>query len=252
MGKIIAITGAGDGLGRALARRFASDGETVILLGRTPAKIEAVLSELGAGHTAVPCDVTDPISVENAFAAIAARHSKIDVLINNAGVFEPFTLAEVRPEQIDMLVGTNLSGPILCAHYALPLLRGHDDQPGGHIINVTSESAALKMPLLWLYAGTKQALELISEMWTRELEADGVRVTVVRAGQMYDETKTGTHWPAEVALRFALENAKVGINIRDRGVSHYNSVTDTFRAILDTPPDLHVGLVTLSARRRTA
>jgi meso-butanediol dehydrogenase/(S,S)-butanediol dehydrogenase/diacetyl reductase len=171
-------------------------------------------------------------------------------------VFEPFTLAEVRPDQIETLVGTNLSGPILCAHHALPLLRGHsgpeDKAPGGHIINVTSESAALKMPLLWLYAGTKQALELISEMWARELEAEGVRVTVVRAGQMYDETKTGTHWPAEVALRFALENAKVGINIRERGVSHYNSVTDAFRAVLDMPPDLHVGVVALSARPRAS
>ena len=252
MGKIIAITGAGDGLGRALARRFAADGETVILLGRTAAKIDAVAAELGAPHFAVVCDVTDPASVESAFATVAARHPRIDVLINNAGVFEPFTLAEVRPDQIETLVGTNLSGPILCAHHALPLLRGHDGGLGGHIINVTSESAAMKMPLLWLYAGTKQALELISDMWARELDVDGVRVTVVRAGQMYDETKTGTHWPAEVALRFALENAKVGINIRDRGVSHYNSVTDTFRAVLDTPPDLHIGLVTLSARRRPA
>jgi NAD(P)-dependent dehydrogenase (short-subunit alcohol dehydrogenase family) len=252
LGKIIAITGAGDGLGRALARRFAADGETVILLGRTASKIDAVLAELGEGHMAVACDVTDPASVKGAFATIVARHPKIDVLINNAGVFEPFTLAEVRPDQIETLVSTNLSGPILCAHHALPLLRGHDGAAGGHIINVTSESAAMKMPLLWLYAGTKQALELISEMWARELDAEGVRVTVVRAGQMYDETKTGTHWPAEVALRFALENAKVGINIRDRGVSHYNSVTDTFRAVLDTPPDLHIGLVTLSARRRPA
>jgi meso-butanediol dehydrogenase/(S,S)-butanediol dehydrogenase/diacetyl reductase len=256
LGKIIAITGAGDGLGRALARRFAADGETVILLGRTASKIEAVAAELGAPHFAVQCDVTDAASVEAAFATIAARHPHIDVLINNAGVFEPFTLAEVRPDQIETLVGTNLSGPILCAHHALPLLRGHsgpeDKAPGGHIINVTSESAALKMPLLWLYAGTKQALELISEMWARELEAEGVRVTVVRAGQMYDETKTGTHWPAEVALRFALENAKVGINIRERGVSHYNSVTDAFRAVLDMPPDLHVGLVTLSARPRAS
>ncbi len=219
----------------------------MILLGRTVSKIDAVAAELGAPHFAVQCDVTDPASVEAAFATIAARHPHIDVLINNAGVFEPFTLAEVRPDQIATLVGTNLSGPILCAHHALPLLRG-----GGHIINVTSESAALKMPMLWLYAGTKQALELISEMWARELDADGVRVTVIRAGQMYDETKTGTSWPADVAMRFALENAKVGINPRERGISHYNSVTDAFRAVLDTPADLHIGMVMLSARRRPA
>lgn len=245
MGKIIVITGAGDGLGRALARRFAQDGETVILLGRTAAKVEAVAQELGAPHVALACDVADPASVRAAFAAIGEKHAKIDVLINNAAIFEPFTLAEVRDDQIAAQIDTNLAGPILCAREALPLLRD-----GGHIINVTSESAPLKMPMLWLYAGTKQALELISDMWARELDAEGVRVTVVRAGQMFDETKTGMQWPMDVAMRFAQENAKVGLNLRERGVTHYQSVTDVFRAVLDMPADLHIGTVALTARKR--
>jgi meso-butanediol dehydrogenase / (S,S)-butanediol dehydrogenase / diacetyl reductase len=245
VGKVIVITGAGDGLGRALARRFAKEGETIILLGRTAAKVEAVAAELGAPHSALQCDVSDPASVRAAFAKIGETHSKIDVLINNAAVYEPFTLAEVRDEQISAQININLAGPILCAREALPLLRG-----GGHIINVTSESAEIKMPMLWLYAGTKQALELISDMWRRELAADGVRVTVVQAGQMFDETKTGTLWPMDVAMRFGQENAKVGIHLRERGVSHYNSVTDVFRAVLDMPADLHIGHVALSARPR--
>ena len=86
MGKTIIITGAGDGLGRALARRFARDGETVILLGRTLSKLEAVAAELGEGHLALQCDVGDPDSVRAAFAQIATRHPKVDVLINNASV----------------------------------------------------------------------------------------------------------------------------------------------------------------------
>jgi hypothetical protein len=77
----------------------------------------------------------------------------------------------------------------------------------------------------------------------------GVRVTVVRAGQMMDETKTGTSWPMDVAVRFATENAKVGLNLRERPISHYKSVTDAFRAVIDTPADLHIGMVTLSGRR---
>lgn len=252
MGKIIVITGAGDGLGRALARRCAADGDTVILLGRTLSKVEAVAQELGAPHFAVQCDVANPDSVRAAFAAVAARHPKIDVLINNAGIFEPFTLADARDDQINALMTINFAGPIYCAREALPLLRVENGIGGGHIINVTSESAALKMPMLWMYAGTKHGLELVSDMWAHELEPDGVRVTVVRAGQMYDETKTGTDWPMEVAIAFAQENAKVGINIRERGVSHYNNVTDAFRAVLDMPADLHIGLVTLSARKRTS
>jgi meso-butanediol dehydrogenase / (S,S)-butanediol dehydrogenase / diacetyl reductase len=242
--KTIVVTGAGDGLGRALARRFAADGETVILLGRTLSKLQAVADEIGAPHIAIECDVTDPDSVRAAFATIAQSHPKIDALINNAAIFVPFTLAEVSDDQVATQVMTNLAGPIFCAREALPLLQG-----GGHIINVSSESVETKMPMLWLYSGTKAALELISDRWSHELESDGVRVTVVRAGQMMDETKTGSGWPMDVSARFAEANAKVGINLRERPVSHYNSVTDAFRAILDTPTDLHIGLVALNARR---
>jgi NAD(P)-dependent dehydrogenase (short-subunit alcohol dehydrogenase family) len=245
MGRTIAITGAGDGLGRALARRFAKDGDRVILLGRTLSKVQAVADELGAPHMAVACDVSDPDSVRAAFAEIAGAVERLDVLINNAGVYEPFTLAEVSDRQVSDLININLAGPVYCCREALPLLRG-----GGHIVNVTSESASVKMPMLWLYAATKAGVELMSDMWASELADDGVRVTVVRAGQMYDETKTAPPWPGDVAMRFGLANAKVGINLRERGVSHYNSVADLVSNVVNTAPDLHVGLVTLSARKR--
>jgi NAD(P)-dependent dehydrogenase (short-subunit alcohol dehydrogenase family) len=245
VGKTIVITGAGDGLGRALARRFAADGETIVLLGRTLSKIQAVADEIGAPHVAIECDVANPDSVRAAFAKIAEIHPKIDVLINNAGVYEPFTLADARDDQIINQMSINLAGPLFCARSALPLLKG-----GGHIVNVTSESVTLKMPMLWMYAGAKTGLELVSDMWSRELEADGVRVTVVRAGMMMDETKTGSGWPMDVAMKFAAENAKIGLHLRERPISHYNSVTDAFRAVLDMPADLHAGLVTLSGSRR--
>jgi NAD(P)-dependent dehydrogenase (short-subunit alcohol dehydrogenase family) len=245
VGKVVVVTGAGDGLGRALARRLAADGDTVVLLGRTLSKVQAVADELGAPHFAVECNVGDPDSVRAAFAKVAERHPKIDVLINNAGVFEPFTLAEASDAQVMTALTTNLAGPIFCARAALPLFGG-----SGHIINVTSESVNVKMPMLWMYAGTKAGVEFVSDMWARELDADGVRVTVVRAGQMMDETKTGTSWPMEVAMRFAQENAKVGLNLRERPISHYKSVTDAFRAVLDMPADVHVGMVTLSGSRR--
>lgn len=245
VGKIVAITGAGDGLGRALARRCARAGDTVVLLGRTLSKVEAVAAELGEPHMAVQCDVQDPDSVRAAFAAVAGRFPKLDVLINNAAIYEPFTVETVRDEQVRGQVDTNLVGPIYCTREAIPLLRN-----GGHLINVTSESSHLKMPMLWLYAGTKAALELMSEMWGHELAPDGIRVTVVRAGQMMDETKTGSSWPQEVSIRFATENAKVGIHMRERGISHYNSAAEAIRAVIDAPADIHYGLVTLSARPR--
>jgi meso-butanediol dehydrogenase / (S,S)-butanediol dehydrogenase / diacetyl reductase len=242
--KTIVITGAGDGLGRALARRFARDGETVILLGRTLSKVQAVAEEIGDPHFAIECDVANPDSVRAAFAKIAERHPKIDVLINSAAVYEPFTLAEVSDDQVTSQLMINFAGPIFCSREALPLFQG-----SGHIINVTTESSHVKMPMLWLYSGTKTGVEFVSDMWANELAPDGVRVTVVRAGQMMDETKTGSKWPMEVSMRFMQANAQVGLNPRERPISHYNSVTDAFRAVLDTPADLHIGLVTLSARK---
>jgi NAD(P)-dependent dehydrogenase (short-subunit alcohol dehydrogenase family) len=242
--KTIVITGAGDGLGRALARRFARDGDPVVLLGRTQSKIDAVAAELGTRHLAVQCDIGNPDSVRAAFATIAKSHPKIDVLINNAGIFEPFTIRAVTDEQIRGMIGANLLGPIHCTRAALDLLG-----PGGHVINVTSESVRVKFPMLWLYEATKAAVEHLSESIGRDLEAEGIRMSVVRAGQMMDETKTGSAWPMEVAMQFHQECAKVGIHLRERPISHYNSITDAFRAVIDSPPDVNLPFVAVSARK---
>src|SRR5579862_7083628 len=88
--KVVVITGAGAGLGRAIARKLAGRGEQLVLLGRTLAKVQTVATELGSGALAVECDVGQPESVRAAFALIAQRHPKLDVLINNAAVYEPF------------------------------------------------------------------------------------------------------------------------------------------------------------------
>ncbi|MEO5587508.1 MAG: SDR family oxidoreductase [Novosphingobium sp.] len=242
MAKTIAITGAGDGLGRALARRFAKDGDTVILLGRTLAKVEAVAAELGAPHFAVQCDVGNPESVRAAFAQIGESHPQIDVLINNAGVFEPFTIQDAGDEQVLSMLHTNFGGPIFCTREGLKLL-----SRGGHVINVTSESIRVKFPMLWMYEATKAGVEHLSESIGRDLEAEGIRTTVVRAGQMMDETKTAPDWPMEVAVRFHQSCAAAGINLRERPISHYNSITDAFRAVIDSPADVNIPLVALSA-----
>lgn len=248
MAKTIVITGAGDGLGRALARRFAKDGDTVILLGRTLAKVEAVAAELGAktgeGHRAVQCDVGDPDSVRAAFAKIAETHQQIDVLINNAGVFEPFAIHDFGDEQLLTMLRINVAGPVFCIREALKLLG-----KGGHVINVTSESVRVKYPMLWGYEATKAGVEHYSESIGRDLEAEGIRTTVVRAGQMMDETKTGSVWAPEVSMKFYQGCLAVGINPRERPISHYNSITDAFRAVIDSPADVNIPMVALSARR---
>lgn len=244
MAKTIVITGAGDGLGRALARRFAADGDTVVLLGRTLAKVQTVADELGAPAMAVQCDIANGAPVRAAFAELAKAHPKIDVLINNAGIYWPFTLEEADDKIVEDITAININGTIFCSREALPLFQGN-----GHIINVTSESALLKTPMMWHYAASKHAVELISEMWARELEPQGVRVTTVRCGQMMDETKTAPPWPVETSIKLATAAAAVGINLREKPISHFNSVTAAFRAVIDMPRDMHLNLVAINGAK---
>ena len=245
MSKVIVITGAGAGLGRALARRFAADGETVVLLGRNAEKVQKAAAEIGERALALGCDVASPDSVRAAFARIAEGHPRIDVLINNAAVFEPFQIAEATDEQILKSVTTNLAGPILCARSAIPLMG-----KGSHIINVSSESVGMLFPHLVMYQSSKAGLERFSQGLHHELEPKGIRVTTVRAGQMMEAGKVWDVDP-QAAMRFAQAAMAAGLNLRERPISQYTSVTNIFRAVIDLPPDLHVQTVFAHARTPT-
>lgn len=231
------------GLGRALARRFAADGETVILLGRTFAKVQALAEELGEPHLAVECDVGSPDAVRAAFATIAARHPQIDVLINNAAVYEPFMVADARDDQILAAMNSNFAGPIYCCRAAIPML-----DKGGTILNVTSESIAVEFPMLSLYASTKAGLERFTQALSAELAPAGIRVSTVRAGPMYEEGKDAPDWDPQVAMRFGTLCAQAGIDLRARPVSHVGSVTGVFRALIDLPRDVRITHASIEAR----
>ncbi len=243
MGKTIVITGAGIGLGRALARRFARDGETTILLGRTLAKVQAAAEELGAPHFALECDVGSADSVRAAFAAIAERHPKIDVLINNAAVYEPFIVADATDHQVLSIMNTNFAGPIFTCRAAIPMM-----ERGGTIINVSSESVADDFPMLSLYQSTKAGLERFTESLSKELDPAGIRVTTVRAGKMWEEGK-GSNWPPEAAMRFAELCAENGKPMLNQAISHVDSLPGIFRALIDLPPDVRVTHASVEARR---
>ena len=243
MSKIIVITGAGVGLGRALARRFVKDGDKVVLLGRTVSKVEAVAEELGDAAYALGCDVGNPDSVRAAFAAIKERSGKIDVLINNAAVYEPFLVEKATDDQILGAALTNFAGPIFASREAIPMM-----EKGGTIINVTSESVGLEFPMLALYQSSKAGLERFSQSLSKELEEHGIRVSTVRAGPMYEEGKESGFDP-EVGMEFFKRCMAAGINLRERPISHVNSVTDVFRALLDLPADVRVPHVSIEGRR---
>lgn len=242
MSKVIVITGAGVGLGRELARSFAAQGNHVALLGRTSAKVEVVAQELGDKAMAVACDVADPESVRAAFASISKKHTTIDVLINNAAIFEPFRIVDASDRQIMSTISANLAGPMLCVRAAVPLMKS-----GAHIINVSSESVGTHMPHLSVYQSSKAGLECFSANLYRELEPEGIRVSTVRAGAMYEEGKT---WDVDMQAKIDFHQAAtaIGINLTERPISQFSSAGKIFHMLVDLPPDLQIEHISLHAR----
>jgi 3-oxoacyl-[acyl-carrier protein] reductase len=244
LSKVIVISGGGTGLGRALARRFAGEGERLALLGRRLPKIEAVAAELGEAAIAVQCDVADPGSVRAAFAEIAECYGRIDVLINNAGVFKPFLAAEATDAQITQAVGANLLGPMFCSRAAIPLMGR-----GAAIINVSTEVVGIPhYPFFSLYGSTKAGMERFSLNLADELAPQGVRVTIVRAGQMIDADMDWEGIDREQLVRFHQACTAAGIDLTGSPKSQFASVTEIFRNIIDLPPDVTEATVWVHAR----
>ncbi len=233
--KTVVITGAGAGLGRALAKGFASEGNRVILLGRTGAKVEKVAAEIGGDALAITCDIGSPESVREAFARIEQEASVIDVLINNAGVYEPYFIKDATDEQISAAIQANLAGPIYCCRAAIPLMR-----KGCQIINVSSETVGLPHAMFALYQSSKAGLERFDEALRAELDPAGIRVTLVRAGQMMGEDSRPPSTDPDLLRVFAEENAKRGLDLRNRPISSFDSAASTIRSLTHLPADLQV------------
>jgi len=237
-GKVIAITGANGGLGRALSRRFAADGEQVVMLGRSLAKVEEVAAAIG-GNNLLPlaCDLGDAASIAQAFAAIRERHGKLDVLINNAGSFLPFFIESASEAQIIAGLNANLVGPILCARAAIPLMGR-----GGQLIHVTSESVETRHAMLSIYQCGKAGLERFSRSMVEELAPRGIRSIIFRAGQMHGEGHSTEMDPA-IASVFYEQNVARALDPMPRGLSRYASAAQVMRNVVDLPLDISIDIV---------
>ena len=242
MGRIFVITGGGTGLGRAFARTLAADGETVILLGRRLEKVQAVADEVGEGAWAWACDISDPVSVDAAFAEIARRHGRIDGLINNAAFFTPFLIAEAPSDEVEGIIDTNLKGLVWCCRGAIPLLGR-----GGIVVNVGSEGVMNPTAMFAVYQASKWGLERITKALFAELAPQGIRVTMLRACKMYDEDFT---WnvPPERMKQFAEENEKRGWRPGTQAIARFESAGAQIRWLVNLPADVAVPEVVLDAR----
>lgn len=243
MNKIIVITGAGSGLGRAIAKRFAADGEKVVLLGRTLSKLEKVVEEIGDNATAISCDIGNVESVRRAFAEIAETYPKIDVLINNAAHIDYSTLADSSDEHLLNTVNTNMLGNLLCSRAAIHMM-GHE----GQIINVSSDGVVLPYALHTVYQATKGGIEVLSQHLQNELRAQGIRVCVVRAGPMKSEDNSMHQATAEAQQAFFDASSERGLDPSTMPLSAVDNCYWIFRSLVDVPKDVHVPFIHFTSR----
>ena len=170
--QIALVTGAGSGIGRAVALAFLKDGYSVALTGRRRDALDETVAQSGAeGERALPvtCDVSDPASVDTLFEQINAQFGRLDVLFNNAGTnVRGKTIDELTPEEWEQVIGVNLSGSFYCARAAFKMMR-HQEPQGGRIINNGSVSAHAPRPGSAPYTSSKHAITGL----TKSIALDG-------------------------------------------------------------------------------
>jgi len=159
--KVAIVTGAGTGIGKAVALALLKDGYRVVLAGRRPAPLSDVIELSGAGDRAlaVPTDVADPDSVKALFDATVAHFGRVDLLFNNAGVNAPgIALEDLTLAQWKNVVDINLTGMFLCIQQAFKVMKSQTPR-GGRIINNGSISATTPRPNSIAYTSTKHAVK---------------------------------------------------------------------------------------------
>jgi NAD(P)-dependent dehydrogenase (short-subunit alcohol dehydrogenase family) len=239
MNKIAMVTGAGSGVGRAVAKAMSAAGYSVVLTGRRRDALEETASALAAESLAVPADVGDPASVKALFAQTKDRFGRLDVLFNNAGIGLPAVpIEDLTFEQWQSIVGANLTGAFLCTQEAVRLMKAQTPR-GGRIINNGSISADRPRPHSAPYTATKHAITGL----TKSTILDG-RPFDITAGQI-DIGNAATEMTQRMTQGVLQPDGKLAVEPRMQA-------DDVARAVVymaSLPLDTNVPFITVMATK---
>lgn len=185
--KTVWITGASSGIGEAVAKRYANDGDTVIVSARRMENLQALASTVegnGASGKMIPvsCDVTSNESVRDAVTELLDLAGVPDIIILNAGFYEPCELSEATMEHFLTTLNVNFHGVVRCFLEILPHLRNRESTSNAHLVIVSSVAGYSGLPRAAAYGSSKAALTHLAESIKPECNVIGIDVTVVNPG----------------------------------------------------------------------
>ena len=181
-GRVCIVTGAAQGIGAACARRFAREGAQVIVADVADTSGRALATELGALY--VHCDVGDKAQVDALIAQTVAAHGRIDVLVNNAGIFKAADFLEVSEADFDAVLRVNLKGAFLMGQAVARVMA----QAGrGAIVNMSSVNGVLAIPSIASYNVSKGGINQLTRAMALALIDQGIRVNAVAPGTIATE-----------------------------------------------------------------
>ncbi|MDF2369621.1 MAG: L-iditol 2-dehydrogenase [Rhizobiaceae bacterium] len=202
-GKSAIITGSARGIGKAFAEAYAREGAIVAVADIDLERAEATAEAIGPSAYAVRLDVTDQTSIDAALGVVEARAGGVDILINNAALFDLQPITEISRESYDRLFAINFAGTLFMLQAAAKsmIARGQ----GGKIINMASQAGRRGEPLVAIYCATKAAVISLTQSAGLSLISHGINVNAIAPGVV-----DGEHWDGVDALFARYENRPAG------------------------------------------
>jgi len=181
-GRVVLVTGASSGIGRATAQAFARAGASVALTSRNLEQLEAIAAHLRPAESKIAAyrmDVTDRDEVVATMQKAANDFGQIDILVNNAGIGHCLRFEEIAWEDMRRIVDTNLLGVMHCIRAVIPLMRA---KGGGQIVNISSTVGHKGVPMMSIYCATKFAVRGLTESLRMELRKDHIELIGISPG----------------------------------------------------------------------
>ncbi|HDB6188872.1 TPA: SDR family oxidoreductase [Staphylococcus aureus] len=192
--KIAVVTGAGSGIGEAIATLLHEEGAKVVLAGRNKDKLQNVANQLAQDSVkVVPTDVTKKEEVDELIKMAQQTFGDLDIVINSAGQMLSSKITDYQVDEWDSMIDVNIKGTLYTAKAALPTML---EQSSGHLINIASISGFEVTKSSTIYSATKAAVHTITQGLEKELAKTGVKVTSISPG-MVDTAITATYNPTD-------------------------------------------------------